>query len=144
MYCWVFLIFQITRANKKSAYLHNKRIDCIANPLIVRFLAQAGTFHTRGVAVTSQILCISITLNKGYYYDILLFVRYYHTLFAGISQYIFIFVFYLPQVPHISIILTYFIIFLPNHPFFVLIFKNLAYYLLTNILFVQIIKTWKI
>ncbi len=45
------------------------------NPLIVRFLAQVGTFlprrmrltHTKrsGVAVTSQILCISITLNKG-------------------------------------------------------------------------------
>ncbi len=34
-----------------------------SNPLIVRLLAQVGTFHY-GVAVTSQILCISITLNK--------------------------------------------------------------------------------
>ena len=37
------------------------------NPLIVRFLAQVGTFLTHihlGVAVASQILCISTTLNK--------------------------------------------------------------------------------
>lgn len=42
------------------------------NPLIARFLAQAGTFlpsrcsRLTGVAVTSQVLCTSITLNKGY------------------------------------------------------------------------------
>ena len=37
----------------------------LSNPLIVRkLLAQVGTFHPDGVAVTSQILCISITLNK--------------------------------------------------------------------------------
>ena len=51
----------------------------VSNPLIARLLAQVGTFRPllscafaahailAGVAVTSQILCISITLNKGYY-----------------------------------------------------------------------------
>jgi len=34
------------------------------NPLIVRLLAQAGTFLLRGVAAASSILCISTALNK--------------------------------------------------------------------------------
>ena len=34
------------------------------HPLIVRFLAQAGTFRSDGVAVVSQVLCTSATLNK--------------------------------------------------------------------------------
>ena len=46
---------------KRTSYSNDK-----FNPLIVRILAQVGTFR-RGVAVTSQILCISITLNKRSY-----------------------------------------------------------------------------
>ena len=36
----------------------------IINPLIVRLLAQVGTFRLTGVAVASQVLCTSTTLNK--------------------------------------------------------------------------------
>ena len=46
---------------KRTSYSNDK-----FNPLIVRILAQVGTFHY-GVAVASQILCISITLNKRSY-----------------------------------------------------------------------------
>ena len=38
-----------------------------SNPLIVRFIAQVGTFLKTGVAVALQILCISTTLNKRDY-----------------------------------------------------------------------------
>ena len=57
--------------------MHELQILLLLDPrLACRCVAQAGTFRpsppawTRslnGVAVTSQILCISITLNKGYY-----------------------------------------------------------------------------
>lgn len=59
---------------QKEKSVANCGLDIMqSNPLIVRFLAQVGTFLPRwqfccqwpGVAVTSQILCISITLNKG-------------------------------------------------------------------------------
>lgn len=47
--------------NIKSSYCSNSQsISMISCPFL---LAQAGTFPV-GVAVTSQILCISITLNK--------------------------------------------------------------------------------
>jgi len=35
------------------------------NPLIDRLLAQVGTFLIPGVAVASQVLCTSTTLNKS-------------------------------------------------------------------------------
>ena len=47
---------------KRTSYSNDK-----FNPLIVRILAQVGTFLL-GVAVTSQILWISITLNKRSYF----------------------------------------------------------------------------
>jgi hypothetical protein len=46
------------------------KADLISGNLLVQILllfdslAQVGTFRLSGVAVTSQILCISITLNK--------------------------------------------------------------------------------
>ena len=57
--------------------MHELQILLLLDPrLACRCVAQAGTFRSsppawtrslNGVAVTSQILCISITLNKGYY-----------------------------------------------------------------------------
>ena len=65
-------------AVQKKVRSNTDLISFLSIPLIarfaarLRFLAQAGTFHSSGVAVTSQILCISITLNKGYYAHYLL------------------------------------------------------------------------
>ena len=56
-----------------------RTVNIYNNPLIVRLLAQVGTFHICGVAAASQILCISTALNKR---KLTLFCLQYDTLLA--------------------------------------------------------------
>jgi hypothetical protein len=76
--CASLTFFVQHSAVQKKVRSNTDLISFLSIPLIARFtaclqfLAQAGTFHLSGVAVTSQILCISITLNKGYYAHYLL------------------------------------------------------------------------